>query len=406
MTTNKLRWLPSLRDMSEEQQSVINDSLTGSSLIYGPAGSGKTAVILFRAKMLIDQDKRVKIITYTKVLIAFIKAAAQDLGIPAAEISTLHSWAWDLYRRHCGNPQSAPGEDKFSAWVDGVIKVAQDNPTKLPRYDYVLVDEAQDFPPNVARFLRLMTDNLFVAGDTAQSLYENHRNFGEFAQHWRPTAREGRLLRNYRNPKTVARVAALFLGKSPVDRDRFMEIVQGRASEMKPVWHEVDSPVNQIDRIAKILGEPRGDVSIGILFRHKEQRNSLAAALKRKGIDFQIAEGDRGYSFENTGLPTLVTIHSAKGLEFDWVILPDLNESAWSGSTLDDEERRLFFVALTRSKNKVYLLSEKGKAFGLLRELIASDANLIQRPTASPSPPRGTGQTFDQSAKDNFDDPF
>lgn len=61
----------------------------------------------------------------------------------------------------------------------------------------------------------------------------------------------------------------------------------------------------------------------------------------------------------------LMTIHASKGLEFDTVIIIGNEENVFpSVKSLDDqklieEERRLFYVALTRAKNKLYLLYAK-----------------------------------------------
>ena len=56
----------------------------------------------------------------------------------------------------------------------------------------------------------------------------------------------------------------------------------------------------------------------------------------------------------------LMTIHASKGLEFDEVYIPDVNEGTYPhGKMLDkesmEEERRVFYVALTRAKNKLYI---------------------------------------------------
>ena len=56
----------------------------------------------------------------------------------------------------------------------------------------------------------------------------------------------------------------------------------------------------------------------------------------------------------------LMTMHASKGLEFDTVFLPDLNEGILPGSHSAgdgdiEEERRLFYVAMTRAREKLYL---------------------------------------------------
>jgi DNA helicase-2/ATP-dependent DNA helicase PcrA len=66
---------------------------------------------------------------------------------------------------------------------------------------------------------------------------------------------------------------------------------------------------------------------------------------------------------ENTeNAVTLATLHSAKGLEFDTVFIIDVNEGImpYKKAVLDkdiEEERRLFFVGMTRARDSLYLCS-------------------------------------------------
>ena len=57
----------------------------------------------------------------------------------------------------------------------------------------------------------------------------------------------------------------------------------------------------------------------------------------------------------------LMTVHGAKGLEFDRVIIPDCNEKIFPNGELQtkeriEEERRIFYVAMTRAKKSLELL--------------------------------------------------
>ena len=72
-----------------------------------------------------------------------------------------------------------------------------------------------------------------------------------------------------------------------------------------------------------------------------------------------------------TDVVTLMTIHSAKGLEFDYVFLVGMEEGLFphSNSLLDssgiEEERRLCYVAITRAKKKLWLVnSQRRMIFG------------------------------------------
>ncbi len=70
----------------------------------------------------------------------------------------------------------------------------------------------------------------------------------------------------------------------------------------------------------------------------------------------------------------ILTMHSAKGLEFDRVYLPDVNEGIIPGKEIKtekehEEERRLLYVAITRAKNELYLYYTKERNRKLSRYL-------------------------------------
>jgi DNA helicase-2/ATP-dependent DNA helicase PcrA len=67
---------------------------------------------------------------------------------------------------------------------------------------------------------------------------------------------------------------------------------------------------------------------------------------------------------KDTDAVKLMTVHSAKGLEFEYVFIAGMEQDLFPFKHLDndkvtqddeEEERRLFYVALTRAKKKVYL---------------------------------------------------
>ena len=79
----------------------------------------------------------------------------------------------------------------------------------------------------------------------------------------------------------------------------------------------------------------------------------LAALLEGKDGDVRISEGNAA------GAVKISTMHGAKGLEFSAVFVCGLNENALpltiGGETDEEEERRLFYVGMTRAKKELVL---------------------------------------------------
>jgi len=404
MDVNLLRWLPAFRDLDYEQTTTVtNCTKPGKLLVYGPAGSGKTAITLFAAKTLYDQKRTFKIVVYTNVLLRFITAGAADLNLPSDSATTLYSWVWKLHKDQLGNPPDT-GDDKYSVWVDALLSYWRSHPSQIPRYDYLLVDEAQDFKPNVAALLCMMSKNIVVAADLAQSLYENIQDRETLQSRWAPLNTTHEVRHNYRNPKSIAALAAVFLTPSKGSKADFLDRVKGRTGETPPIWYQLSNHSEQIDRICDIIGQARGSVRVGIFYRRRKHLDEAQRLLVQRGVRVQVALDRNGtYDFNNS-LPVLTTAHSAKGLEFDWVILPGLDDDKWDGDPHDVNERNLFFVALTRTKEKLYLFSTKDKECSFMREILTNHRNLIQTP-GSQATVRTYASTTPTIAPDD-DDPF
>ena len=72
---------------------------------------------------------------------------------------------------------------------------------------------------------------------------------------------------------------------------------------------------------------------------------------------------------QNPDAADLMTVHASKGLEFNTVIIPDINEHNFPHGKMPDtyeteEERRIFYVAMTRAEEKLYLFYLKGTENG------------------------------------------
>lgn len=108
--------------------------------------------------------------------------------------------------------------------------------------------------------------------------------------------------------------------------------------------------------------------SVAARYDHAPGKEGIALFLAEAALASDQDELDQG---EKTGV-TLMTVHAAKGLEFDTVFVSGMEEGLFPHQGMgeekdrdDEEERRLFYVAMTRAKNRLYLtLARVRKIYG------------------------------------------
>ncbi|MDX9736230.1 MAG: UvrD-helicase domain-containing protein, partial [Thermoanaerobaculia bacterium] len=79
-------WLVPLRDLTPEQLRAVELPADAHRVLSGGPGSGKTLVLLHRARRLADTlripEGRLLVLVYTNALTAFLRSALAELGIP------------------------------------------------------------------------------------------------------------------------------------------------------------------------------------------------------------------------------------------------------------------------------------------------------------------------------------
>ena len=228
-------------------------------------------------------------------------------------------------------------------------------------YDVVVVDETQDLSANQIRTVlaHLNGDHTttFII-DAVQRIYPQAFQWREVAIAIRPNM-VYTLKRNHRNTAAIARFAASIVRGLPHEEDGVVpdpeeSVCEGQPPEILagPYHAQLDY---MLDRIAPYLAagetvailQPRG----GGWFAFARQ------ALRRRNLPF--CELTRSSDWP-TGPEqiALSTIHSAKGLEFDHVLLPGLNQEvtphgAEDGDGTLDSLRRLVAMGIGRARKTV-----------------------------------------------------
>ena len=286
--------------------------------------------------------------------------------------------------------------EKHQTTFSGLIKLAIQNLRSgqiKTRFRYIIVDEYQDLSALRQEFLRLLLEssqaNLFAVGDDWQAIYGfsgsrvdftlNFRRFwGDFSLH--------RISKTYRFGPTLAGLSSSFIMQ---DHTQIQKQIQSQKEDVLEPVVEISGDSERLD--LEVLTHyfeslPR-DSSILLLGRFQIDQFRLVHCSKFKltpdGIEFQ-TRPDLKIRF--------LTVHQSKGLEADYVILLNNRESKLGFPaqvkdpplktelvkiaeelSLDqasvNEERRLFYVALTRAKKQVILLTVDGKESSFIKEL-------------------------------------
>lgn len=89
----------------------------------------------------------------------------------------------------------------------------------------------------------------------------------------------------------------------------------------------------------------------------------------------QLPDLMKQYNLQSSDIGVILsTVHSSKGMEYGTVYLPDIIDGTFPNANMDDyqEERRLFYVAVTRAKNRLFLIKIENAEQRFLHEILTS----------------------------------
>lgn len=379
-------WLVSRQELTPDQLRAVEMSPEHHRVVTGPPGSGKTLVLLHRARHLADTMKvppeRFLILVYTNALSQYIRAALKDLNIPEECVCTFDSLCWDLHSQLVSEKRPWDGANRsidFAAIRSAVLAKLRWNQLTRRPFDFVLVDEGQDLPIEAFAILRCVSWHVTVAIDRKQQIYDGGAAEAELLFALGIRSRSVSFLEAYRCSPYVASLAKRFVldGKEREAFGRQAQAAMGKAAQAekeKPLLFRATCPEEEMARLAEVARArlARGE-RVAVLVPGRRLVHRLAVGLAAKGIPVEVA-ANRNENRQESGLPTLdfatdlvkvMPYHSAKGLTFDTVLLPRLVDSAFR--KVDPENLLcLLFVGITRATTWVYLSTCEGKEHPVL----------------------------------------
>jgi DNA helicase-2/ATP-dependent DNA helicase PcrA len=259
------------------------------------------------------------------------------------------------------------------------------------RFRHVLVDEYQDLNEAQYRLFRQLTGagaGIMVIGDPDQAIYgfrgARPEYFLKFREDW-PEARVCRFIETYRLPAPILAAAQPLRGSVNAPQPEPLRTWQ--AGEAPLVLFEAATPKGEALAIARQIEALVGGLShygledahlrhpgfkekasfrdIAVLYRVHALGAELEQILSEAGIPCQQAKEGVGPDWDDIDLAAervkLLTLHAAKGLEFPYVFIAGCETGLmpWEpegGRAADtEEEKRLFYVGLTRASRQVFL---------------------------------------------------
>lgn len=244
-------------------------------------------------------------------------------------------------------------------WTDVAVETIDAEPNL--EYDIVVVDEAQDFSANQVRAIVTHLADPFVCTfirDTTQRIYPNVYTWREVGIGFGSQNR--RLTVNYRNTKQIAAFARPLVDGIEVIEDANLPDFKGCDRDGEKPYVLRGSYPDQLDWAVGYLRSGRVGPDETVAFLHpKGWFRDLRPRLDREGIPWSslTQQADWPCGPEQVALSTM---HSAKGLEFDHVILigydaETVPHGEEPGDSLLETHRRLLAMAVGRARRAVVL---------------------------------------------------
>lgn len=348
-------WWREPTELDDDQKEVMKLGLDGNYLIIGPPGSGKTNLLLLRAKYLCLADRpNVLVLVFTRTLREFIASGASNYKLSPDKIQTYNSWAYKLLGQHGIEVENSGDFDQDRSNLFRRLRHLVNNEQISGFYDAVLLDESNDLLPHEIDLLRKFGTNIFTVADARQQIYRRDQIVDYIKSIVDETIE---LETHYRNGKMICRLADnIMKGKGihhPLEpTSKYDEIARpSRVQHFR--CSNIDEQCERIIAEVETQLQAYPEELIGVISPTRQALTQIKNILSNSKIAelcvFQDSES--GYEPFDSGRPICVsTLHSAKGLEFR-----ALHFAACDTLRKFATNRNMAFTGITRAKTSLAL---------------------------------------------------
>lgn len=372
------------RVMDRKQEAFAKGMGSGHRIIRGVAGSGKTLILVARARLLsrLLPGHRILVTCFTRSLASVLRSQLSDCdNVDVEHIDSL------MGRAIKAAGLEHPGY-KGKITVSSVAMQALEL-RPMEQYRAVLVDEAQDLDTDALRFCVGLAapvgdgdGDVLIVADSAQNIFRKRFNWSDAGI--KAQGRTNILRKNYRNTREILAFAQGFLTEDAElgsdeapDLDDEVTIIPADMAERsgpEPTVEVVTDFEAELERVlAQVTSRygsnlPARSIAVLMVEHSGEDRGRrIAEGLAARELPaYWVTDPSGTTNKDHAGLvdePIIIsTVHSAKGLEFPSVVMCGLAGSSKKGAD-NSAIRKAVYVGFTRALDDLSVVTTDDNVF-------------------------------------------
>lgn len=331
-------WLPT--NLTRIQQRAVDSR--EAIFLSGVPGTGKTVVSIKRLQNSSASNKKSIIFTYGKLLKKTIEEKLNnDLTMP---VDNIHNWMWNL--------QDSWNKKHLDVLInnDNLENTISIIKSKGIKFDEILVDEGQDLSINTYKIFKEISQKLSISADNAQQINnKNEASTEEDILKLFPNIKTFELDEIFRSAYELYRFAIQFVpNNARANNEALLERLKIKNSGADKPLVYIESNLNSMYETIKDIIDENPTDNIGILFEKVLHVDEFASVLSK---EYELSTYHSIQKVVPSELKNIIitTFQSAKGIEFDIVIIPYFPDGA--KNVLEE-----YYVGVTRAKNQAHIL--------------------------------------------------
>ena len=354
--------LPGIQDLSKEQEAARALPKEGQHLIVGGPGTGKSVLALIRARRHGREEDNYLFLVFNHLL---NRASGQLFGT-GFESRTWDGWFRETFRQIVKQPVPLlpPRPDEYTGidW-NGVAEAIEALPSGADMdRPFLVIDEGQDMPREFYSSLaNLGFDRFFVVADQNQQITEANSSRRDLQDCLAIDTQDVIELKlNYRNRYPVARLAREFYTGDQASPPPALPERRIGATPIRYVYKR-DALGSVVGRILRFADRNPSQL-IGVIAPNNKVRQRYFDRLRTEDVTMDNSrppvntfhgENRPEIAFDEGGI-LVINAKACKGLEFDTVILADIDEHHHRPQD-PDVAKRLFYVMVARARERVFM---------------------------------------------------